>query len=63
MTTKQIRSNNSSLPLRLKIAFGYILLMVQLGIVVFVLSGKNGFYFGIMDGQLYVAAVDWCAIK
>ena len=28
-----------------------------------ILAQENGFYFGIMDGQLYVAAVDWCAVK
>lgn len=42
MTTKQIRSNNSSLPLRLKIASGYILLIVLLGMIVFVVwNGKQ----------------------
>lgn len=42
MTIKQIRSNNSSLPLRLKIASGYILLIVLLGMIVFVVwNGKQ----------------------
>ena len=42
MTTKQIRSNNSSLPLRLKLASGYILLIVLLGMIVFVVwNGKQ----------------------
>lgn len=41
MTTKQIRSNNSPLPLRLKIASGYILLIVLLGMIVFVVWNGN----------------------
>lgn len=28
-----------------------------------IFAQENGFYFGIMDGQLCVAAVDWCAVK
>lgn len=41
MTTKQIRSNNSPLPLRLKIASDYILLIVLLGMIVFVAWNSN----------------------
>lgn len=28
-----------------------------------IFAQENGFCFGIMDGQLYVGAVDWCAVK
>lgn len=41
MTTKQIRSNNSQLPLRLKIASGYILLIALSGMIVFVLLSED----------------------
>lgn len=41
MKTKQIRFNNFILPLRLKIASGYILLIVLLGMIVFVVWKGN----------------------
>lgn len=28
-----------------------------------IFTQENGFYFGIMDGQPYVTAIDWCTVK